>query len=74
MAFTKRHTKLDLPKHHGQWRHVNKALVLLAENTPDSRAAYKAMGVHKYPYKKPKLNGFFHPNGHQPLRCKEKNK
>jgi hypothetical protein len=72
MAFAKRYTKLNLPKYHGQYRHVNKALALLSINTVDSRAAYRAMGVHKYPHKKPKLDGFFEPTGKHPCRCKEK--
>lgn len=72
MAFTKKHTKQEMPKYHGQYRHVNKALALLAINTPDSRKAYKAMGVHKIKRERVNLTGFFEPKGKHPIKCKEK--
>lgn len=74
MAFQKKHVKQDLKRYHGQYRHVNKALALLALNTSDSRKEYKAMGVHKYRRGRINTAAFFEPKGKHPVRCKEKRK
>lgn len=39
-------------------------------NDSEARKSYKQMAVHHYGRTRQNLNGFYHPNGKQPLRCK----
>lgn len=51
-------------------KRADKIATLSEIKTPEARAERKRMNVHVYGRAKVNLNGFFHPNGRKPVRCK----